>query len=88
MPDIIRLCLIVPVLLLSFSVYADSELNSETEELLNMSLEELMEQTTSISTKSEKPLSKAAAPVFVISADDIDVQARRISQNPYAWLRA
>lgn len=70
MPKIFRLCyLVVPLLLSSFSVYGEPD--SETEALLNMSLEELMEQTTSISTKNEKLLSKAAAPVFVISADDI-----------------
>jgi iron complex outermembrane receptor protein len=45
--------------------------DSEMDAILDMSVEELMEQNVSISTKSEKPLSKTAAPVFVISADDI-----------------
>ncbi|MDD5229160.1 MAG: TonB-dependent receptor plug domain-containing protein, partial [Methylococcales bacterium] len=52
---------------ISFSANADSEMD----ELLNMSLEELIEQKISIVTKSEKSLSTTAAPVFVISADDI-----------------
>ena len=51
----------------SMSAFADSEMD----ELLNMSLEELMEMNVSIATKSEKSLSTTAAPVFVISADDI-----------------
>lgn len=48
-------------------VFADSEMD----ELLNMSLEDLMEMNVSIATKSDKSLSTTAAPVFVISADDI-----------------
>ena len=52
---------------LNFSVYADSEMD----EMLNMSLEDLMEMKVSIATRSEKSLSTTAAPVFVISADDI-----------------
>ena len=58
---VILLCFI------SVSSYADSEMD----ELLNMNLEELMEMNISIATKSEKALSTTAAPVFVISADDI-----------------
>ncbi len=64
-------CFIAPLFIISFSVYAESESNSEIDALLDMSVEELMEQSVSIATKSEKPLSKTAAPVFVISADDI-----------------
>ena len=42
MSKIFRLCyLVVPLFLSSFSVYAEPD--SETEELLSMSLEELME---------------------------------------------
>lgn len=51
----------------SVPVFADSEMDA----LLNMSLEELMEMNVSIATKSDKSLSTTAAPVFVISADDI-----------------
>ena len=64
-------CFIASLFIISFSVYAESESNSEIDALLDMSVEELMEQSVSIATKSEKPLSKTAAPVFVISADDI-----------------
>lgn len=45
--------------------------DSEMDELLSMSLEDLMEMNVSIATKSDKSLSTTAAPVFVISADDI-----------------
>lgn len=53
--------------LISLAVNADSEMDA----LLNMSLEDLMEMDVSIATKREKSLSTTAAPVFVISADDI-----------------
>ncbi len=72
MAKIFRLCsMIASLLIMSFSVHADAESDSDIDALLDMSVEELMEQSVSISTKSEKPLSKTAAPVFVISADDI-----------------
>lgn len=45
--------------------------DSEIEEFMNMSLEDLMEQRVSIITKSEKALSTTAAAVFVINAEDI-----------------
>lgn len=45
--------------------------DSDTEEFLNMNLEDLMEQSVSIATKSEQALATTAAPVFVINAADI-----------------
>lgn len=56
---------------LSFIAFSGSAADSEMDAMLNMSLEALMEMNVSIATKSEKSLSTTAAPVFVISADDI-----------------
>lgn len=58
---------ILPMLINFSSANADVE----TEEFINMSIEDLMEQHVSIATKSEKALSTTAAPVFVINAEDI-----------------
>ncbi len=57
--------------LLCFISFSARAADSEMDALLNMDMEELMEQRVSIATKSEKSLSTTAAPVFVISADDI-----------------
>ncbi len=58
----------VALSLIAFSVNAT---DAEMDEMLSMSLEDLMEMNVSIATKSEKSLSTTAAPVFVISSDDI-----------------
>ncbi|MEI6744887.1 MAG: TonB-dependent receptor, partial [Methylococcaceae bacterium] len=63
----LHLSLLTTLFMMCSARAADSEMDA----ILDMSVEELMEQNVSISTKSEKPLSKTAAPVFVISADDI-----------------
>ena len=59
------------IITLSCLISAATSADSEMDELLNMNLEDLMEMKVSIATKSEKSLSTTAAPVFVISADDI-----------------
>lgn len=66
-----KVTLHLSLLTMLFMMCSARAADSEMDAILDMSVEELMEQNVSISTKSEKPLSKTAAPVFVISADDI-----------------
>ena len=63
----------ISVIMLSFLFPLNSSYakDAEMEELLSMNLEQLMDINVSVATKSEKPFFTTAAPVFIISADDI-----------------